>query len=387
MQADEMTWTGLLSPATRHRLLASRNLATPATASGAGPVEIGITVTSCGSAHHSAAPSWHPLLARHGHAAMYCDPGMVEALSRGLGQTAYVIEARAGNECVGVLPLVFLKGFLFGRFLVSLPYTSWAGAVADGEEISHRLIDRAIELTNEVDADFLELRHLHLNRHPGLVAGVTDKVLMRLALARDPGDNWQLLKSEVRTQIRKAMKNDLNLYWGGPELLDDFYAVFAHNMRDLGTPVYPKGLFRSMLDLSPGRAELGLVRMHGTPIAACLAVHGPGLTEIPSAAALRAYRGTAANSLLYWRAIERAIERGQAVFDFGRSTPGSPTFIFKRKWGAEPLRAVWQYHLRRGDTQAMRPENRKFQLAIRLWRRLPVPVTRILGPMIARGIP
>jgi hypothetical protein len=48
---------------------------------------------------------------------------------------------------------------------------------------------------------------------------------------------------------------------------------------------------------------------------------------------------------------------------------------------------VWQYHLRRGDTQAMRPENKKFQLAIRLWQRLPVPVTRLLGPMIARGIP
>jgi len=332
-------------------------------------------------------PSWRPLLKSNSHAAMYCDPGMVEALSRGLGQAAYVIEARAGNEVVGVLPLIFLKGFLFGRFLVSLPYASWAGVVAGSEEVSHRLIDRAIELTHEVDADFLELRHLHLNRHPGLVEGVTDKVLMRLALSRDPGDNWKLLKSEVRTQVRKSMKNGLDLCWGGHELLDGFYAVFAHNMRDLGTPVYPKGLFRSMLDLNPSRAELGVVRMHGTPIAACLAVHGPGLTEISSAAALRAYRGTAANSLLYWRAIERAIERGQAAFDFGRSTPESPTFIFKSKWGAEPLPVVWQYHLRRGDTQAMRPENKKFQLAIRLWRRLPVPVTRILGPMIARGIP
>jgi FemAB-related protein (PEP-CTERM system-associated) len=318
---------------------------------------------------------------------MYCDPGIVDALSRGLGQTACIIEARAGNEMVGLLPLIYMRSVLFGRFLISLPYASWAGAVAESEEVSHRLIDRAIELTSDLDAHFLELRHLQPVRHPGLVEGVTDKVLMRLVLSRDPGDSWKLLKSEVRTQIRKAMKNDLDSCWGGRELLDELYAVFAQNMRDLGTPVYPKGLFRNILALNPGRAELGVVRMHGTPIAACLAVHGPGLTEIPSAATLRAYRGTAANSLLYWRAIERAIGRGQTAFDFGRSTPGSPTFIFKRKWGAEPLRVVWQYHVRKGDTRAMRPENKKFQMAIQLWRRLPVPVTRILGPLISRGIP
>jgi FemAB-related protein (PEP-CTERM system-associated) len=318
---------------------------------------------------------------------MYCEPDIVRALSRGLGQPAYIIEARAGDEIIGMLPLILMRSILFGRFLVSLPYASWAGAVAEHEGIGHRLVDRAIELTSELDARFLELRHLRPIPYPGLTDGVADKVLMRLALAGEPGDNWKLLKSEVRTQVRKAAKNDLVVGWGGRKLLDDFYVVLANNMRDLGTPVYPKALFRSILDLNPDRAELGLVHMHGTPIAACLAIHGPGLTEIPSAAALRAYRGTAANSLLYWHAIERAIERGQTVFDFGRSTPGSPTFIFKKKWGAEPLRLVWQYHVRKGDTGAMRPENKKFQLAIELWRRLPVPVTRVLGPMIARGIP
>jgi FemAB-related protein (PEP-CTERM system-associated) len=349
--------------------------------------QVVIKVVSCGGAHDERRTPWGQLLAGHGHAAMYCEPGIVDALARGLGQTAYIIEARAGSETVGILPLISMRSRLFGRFLVSLPYASWAGPVSESEELTNRLIDCAIELTNELDAHFLEIRHLHPIRHRGLVEGVADKVLMRLALSREPGDNWNLLKSEVRTQIRKALKNDLEVCWGGRALLDDFYRVFAHNMRDLGTPVYPKALFAKILDLNPGRAELGLVRRHGTAIAACLAVHGPGLTEIPTAAALRAYRSTAANSLLYWRAIERAIERGQMIFEFGRSTPESPTYVFKRKWGAEPSRLVWQYHVRRGDAGAMRPENEKYQLAIGLWRRLPVPVTRILGPMIARGIP
>jgi hypothetical protein len=35
----------------------------------------------------------------------------------------------------------------------------------------------------------------------------------------------------------------------------------------------------------------------------------------------------------------------------------------------------------------MRPESGRFRLAIQLWRRLPVWLTRLLGPWIVRGIP
>ena len=35
------------------------------------------------------------------------------------------------------------------------------------------------------------------------------------------------------------------------ELLDGFYAVYARNMRDLGTPVYSKRFFRNILEVFP----------------------------------------------------------------------------------------------------------------------------------------
>ncbi|MFP3921277.1 MAG: GNAT family N-acetyltransferase, partial [Dichotomicrobium sp.] len=192
----------------------------------------------------------------------------------------------------------------------------------------------------------------------------------------------------VRTQIRKADKLGLSVSWGRDnEFICQFYDIFARNMRDLGTPVFPADLFVNIVNVAHADAEFGIVRLEGVPIAACLAIHGDGLTEIPSAASLRAYRKTAANSLMYWNAIERAIARGQSVFDFGRSTIGGATYVFKKKWGAVPHPVTWQYYLRRGDTQAMRPDNKKFALAIRMWQRLPVAATRVLGPMIVRGIP
>src|SRR5260370_33057072 len=91
--------------------------------------------------------------------------------------------------------------------------------------------------------------------------------------------------------------------------------------------------------------------------------------------------------LMYWVLVEGAFDRGQTVFDFGRSSQDSNTFRFKRQWGAEPLPAQWQYYVRRGEVSQMRPDNPRYQHMIRLWRRLPVALTRWIGPTIVRGIP
>ncbi len=90
---------------------------------------------------------------------------------------------------------------------------------------------------------------------------------------------------------------------------------------------------------------------------------------------------------MYWHLLERAIERGQQVFDFGRSSADSNTYRFKSQWGAQPHPAVWQYYVRQGSAGDMRPDNPKLQRRIRIWQRLPVWVTRLAGPPIIRGIP
>jgi hypothetical protein len=91
--------------------------------------------------------------------------------------------------------------------------------------------------------------------------------------------------------------------------------------------------------------------------------------------------------LLYWNLLVRAIERGQSTFDFGRSSIGSHTHRFKKQWGAVESPAVWQYYLRGGTSVAMRPENRKYRLFIEAWKRLPVGLANLMGPVIVRGIP
>jgi FemAB-related protein (PEP-CTERM system-associated) len=175
---------------------------------------------------------------------------------------------------------------------------------------------------------------------------------------------------------------------GGPELLDEFYQIFAVNMRDLGTPVYGRAFFERVLEEFPGAARIHVVRKDAVAVAAAITVSFRGTIEVPWASSLKAYRALCPNNLLYWSIIEHAVTEGYRTLDFGRSTPNEGTYEFKRQWGAVPSPLFWEYALVSADAVPdQSPANPKFKSAIELWKRLPVPVATAIGPHIVRSIP
>lgn len=315
------------------------------------------------------------------------DPAWLTVLKNAMGHIPYGLEATVDGKREGVLPLVLLRSSLFGRFLVSLPYLNSGGVLASRADVAASLIDRAVQLADDLRVRYLELRHESACEHPALSERLTSKIHMRLPLPATSDVLWKQFKDKVRNQVRKAEKSDFHVAWGQHELLTDFYIVFSRNMRDLGTPVYGRRLFDEILNQFRERAELCVVREGQRPIAAALLLHGRSVTEVPSAGSLKEHRSTNVNMYMYWQLLQRAIERGQSVFDFGRSTIDSPTHRFKKQWGAQPEPAVWQYYVRQGRVGDMRPDNPSYGRLIRIWQRLPVAVTRVIGPLVVRGIP
>jgi FemAB-related protein (PEP-CTERM system-associated) len=297
------------------------------------------------------------------------------------------LEAVEGGRTRGLLSLCYVRSLLFGRFLVSLPYVNYGGAMADDDQVAAQLIDQAVQLARDLRVRYLELRHEFNHLHPALTGRQCDKVNMRRALPATADELWKRLDSSVRNQVRKGQKNGLTVHWGSRELLPEFYAIFARNMRDLGTPVYGRKLFQMALEQFGDRAELCVVRSDGKALAAALLLHGWGVTEVPSASSLREFNHTNANMLMYWHLLERAVERRQSAFDFGRSSTDSSTHRFKKQWGAEPTPAEWQYHELGASASTMRNSNPRYQRLIGWWKRLPVAVTRLIGPLVVRGIP
>lgn len=329
---------------------------------------------------------WDAFVAASVEGTNYHRYGWRRVIEESFGHRAHYLTARnRAGEIRGVLPLVHMKSLLFGNFLVSLPFVNYGGLLCADEAAATPLLEGSRQLLGQVGAQHAELRHLRSRE--GL-SGKRHKVTMLLSLQKSEKAQWDVLDPKVRNQVRKAEKSGLTARAGHLELLDGFYDVFCRNMRDLGTPVYSKTFFRAVLTTFPESTRIISILLDGEVIASAILTWYRDTLEVPWASSVRDYRALCPNNLLYWEAIKYAIERGAAIFDFGRSTPGEGTFHFKKHWGAEPQQLYWDYLLRQGGTiPELSPSNPKYRLAISVWQRLPVGITKLIGPPLVRNIP
>jgi FemAB-related protein (PEP-CTERM system-associated) len=336
----------------------------------------------------TAPAGWNAYLTRWGYDGFHLRTEWAQVFQKAFRHRPYFLWVELDRRIVGVLPLMHISGPIFGSFLVSQPYLNTGGVLADSDPIALQLIDQAAMLADKLNVKHLELRHEKRSESTRLNSTNTEKVHMRLELPGTADELWSGLKSKLRSQVKKPLNDStLSVTFGHLDQLDAFYSVFCRNMRDLGTPPFSKRLFREMLIQFGDAAEICTVSQNGQPIASGFLLHGPGVTLIPSASSLREFNHTACNMLMYWHALKRSVERGQKAFDFGRSSHDSGTFKFKQQWGAEAYPAVWQYTLRKGDIGDVRPSSGKFDMVIAVWQKLPVWLTKIIGPEIVRGIP
>jgi FemAB-related protein (PEP-CTERM system-associated) len=330
---------------------------------------------------------WDAYVMRARQCSVYHLYAWKEIIETTFGHRTFYLAARGEtNDVVGVLPLVELKSRLFGRMLASLPFFNYGGVCARDEGVRRSLMEAAVQIAKQNRADFIELRQEEQGTDD--LPMKQSKVSMRLELPATADELWKGLGSKLRNQVQRPRKEGMRVLFGGEDLLADFYAVFSTNMRDLGTPVYPRTFFRNILNRFPLQARIAVVYMNSLPLAAGFLIGFKERIEIPWASSLRAYNVLNPNMLLYWSCLEFACSHGFTQFDFGRSTPGGGTFRFKEQWGARPFPLYWHYWLPRGGSlPEVNPTNPKYRAAIAVWRRLPLTVTHWLGPQIVKYIP
>lgn len=331
--------------------------------------------------------AWNAYVDSNPAASNYHRYGWRDVIEKSFGHQCHYLTAKdKGGEIVGLLPLVYMQSRLFGRFLISLPFFNYGGLLCGNQEVGEGLLSEAAVLRKELRAEHVELRHC--NPWPCDLPAKQHKVCMMLDLAGNTDAQWQGFNAKLRNQIRKAEKNGITVMVGGKELLSDFYSVFARNMRDLGTPVYATQFFAEILSSFSGESRIITAYLEGNPVASGLVVRFRETLEIPWASSIRDFNPLCPNNLLYWTALQHALEIGCKRFDFGRSTPGEGTYKFKEQWGAKPQALNWQYLLQNGNAlPELNNKNPKFEMAIRIWQKLPLLLTKTLGPHIVKNIP
>jgi len=314
-----------------------------------------------------------------------------------LASWRHILSGTLGAECLywvaaddngvwqGILPLVRVRSRIFGHYLVSLPFLDDGGPLGS-PAARDRLVAEAVTEARRSGADLLELR----TRDPcGVNLPVSSrKVTVLLPLPPDADILFRSFPAKLRSQIRRPMKEGLTVRFG-PAQREPFYEVFARTMRDLGTPVLPRAFFERVAATFPELVEFGVVYRGEQPLAAGCGFVWREEFELIRAGALRESRSIAANMLLYWAFMQRAIERGVRVFNFGRCTPGGGTHRFKQQWGGVDVPLPWHQYaaVERGRHATPSPDDPAFSWGPRLWRRLPLSVANVIGPRLVRFLP
>lgn len=329
---------------------------------------------------------WQRFVKLTDHSTIYHDARWKRLIEKNFMHDLHTVTCTDSNdELIGVLPLVHLNSRQFGSFTISMPYFNYGGPLAQNSEAEQALMKHAAKLSEELGCSHMEIRETRTRR--GWQA-TQRKVSMILPLPTADNILNANLGTKLRAQVNKARKHGLTVAFGGVELLDSYYSVFSRNMRDLGTPVYSKSVFKDILETFPDSAFLAVASQKGTPLAVGFLLGHKDKLEIPWASSIRSKNHLGANMLMYREILKEAIQRKYQYFDFGRSTKEAATHRFKKQWGAKEHDLYWHYWTRGGEkVPELNPGNPKFKLAIKIWQLLPVALTRIIGPPLARNLP
>lgn len=326
--------------------------------------------------------AWDEYVLNHPGSTFYHQTRWKKVVMKSYGHKPYYLLAKEDGKIRGLLPLFLIKNMLFGRKLVSVPFAPYGGAIGDNQAIEDLLIEYAVNVTNESDADYLELRS-NIPKVTNLILNNKYMTLL-LKLDKEPGIVWNRFNNKVRNAVRKSIKTRLEISNGD---VNDFYDLYSRNLRDLGTPPHNKNFFNFVLSEFGNDAEILIVRHNGKPIACIILLYFKDTVISGWAASDRKYSDLNPNNFLYWNAIKAACEKGYKVFDFGRSLSDSGTYKFKKAWGAEENQLQYMYYLNKikcvPDISQINPKRMMFA---RAWKNVPLSITNSFGPLLRKRI-
>ncbi len=327
---------------------------------------------------------WDAFVREHPMGTVFHLSAWGRAIEKTFGHKAYYFAAVRGQDMLGVLPLIHVKSRLFGNSLVSNAFAVYGGPVAVSDD-AHAVLDGAAwALAQKLGINVLEYRNQQRLRPEWPCKSETYATFKR-PLADSSDDNLKAIPRKQRAEVRKSLEKNLDVRID--RNADRHFAIYAESVRNLGTPVFPKSLFRNLLDAYGDDANV-LTVMHGDKaISSVLSFYFRDEVIPYYGGGVEAARDLRGNDHMYWMLMEHAKSRGCTSFDFGRSKFGTGAFSFKKNWGFEAVPLHYEYRLGEGGSiPDVNPLNPKYKAMVAIWQRLPLAIANLAGPFVSRAL-
>ncbi len=315
-------------------------------------------------------------------------PAWLTGVERGTGNRAHMLAAVApSGEMAGLLPLHHVKSALFGQALVSSGFAVDGGILASDPAAVPALAAACEGMARDGRIASVEIRGgpapgrgwaLHEGSHLGFARPI----------AADDEAELLAVPRKHRAELRKALANDALRVEIGREARhrQAHYRVYSESVRNLGTPVFPARLFREVLAAFGEEADILAVYEGERPVSAVLTIYHQGRVMPFWGGGIADARRLRSNELMYFRLMGHGRARGMRVFDFGRSKTGSGQAAWKKSFGFDPVPLSYHSWSATGERRDIDPNSPHYQRRIDLWKKLPLPVANLIGPLIARGL-
>lgn len=313
-------------------------------------------------------------------------PAWKNTIEDGFGYQPYYMAAEEDGAVRGVLPLFLVRNAIVGKVLISTPFAVYGGILADGDEARQALLEATNRLGNELGVDHIELRNRQESQCSGLPR-ISRYATFTFPSADDPENLLAAIPKKARNMVRKVLKLPYTvrtLERG----LGRFLELYTKNLRRLGTPSFPEGHFHRLREHFGSMVDVREILLEDKVVAASFNFLYKGQMHTYYAASDQDFLQQSPNNYMYFDHLLWAGKNGYPVFDFGRSKFNTGPFEFKKHWGAQMEELPYEIILvKRKEVPNFTPQNPKFEMAIKVWQQLPLPVTRWLGPRLVGLFP
>ncbi len=331
-------------------------------------------------------PEWDEFVLTHKQGSPFYLIGWKNTIEESYAYRPFYLLARDARGIRGVLPLFLVRNPVLGKALISSPFGVYGGILAATHPARRALYEHVQQLGHELGVDYIELRNAYPEQCVG-ESNVSRYVTFTQELQPSEETLWECLPKKTRNLVRKALKTPFSIRYGvrDPRHLHN---LLVRNMRRLGTPCFPLRYFERLLANFGDMVDIREVWHDGKVMAVSLNFFFGGQMHSYHAAADTRFNSLGPNTFMYFDHLRWAGQNGFQVFDFGRSKRGTGVFEFKRHWQTTMRELPYEMLLvRRRSLPDFSPANPKFGLAIRMWQKVPLPVTRIVGPRLIRLFP
>jgi FemAB-related protein (PEP-CTERM system-associated) len=330
--------------------------------------------------------AWQDYVERHHGATLFHGLEWMRSVRGAFGHQPLYLMAMERDEVKGVLPLFQVDSLIAGRLLVSVPYATYGGVLADGEAAARSLLDRARELAASLGARSIDLRSIEAADKEAPIS--TSHAYFNRPL-QITGDVCEMLPRKARAAARRAVEKYPLKTEFSRHNLRTVWRLYTRSMRRLGSPNYPLRFFEAIVKELGPRCVVQLVTWDGKPVAGLVSfVHRDtlmpyflGLDERVDLYGLSHH--------VYLESMRWAVAAGLQSYDFGRSRYDNPgPFNFKKMCGFEPRALEYQTIVTAGQSAPdLASTSPRYAVVRRVWKHLPLALTRPIGGFLSASLP